>query len=106
MAASKRVLVLGGHGKIALLLQPQLLAKNWNVTSVIRNPDHEAEIKALGTKGPGKIDVLVESLDDVKDAQAAQSVLDKVKPDIVIWSAGECREHEIPRAALPLTTVS
>ncbi|KEF54880.1 uncharacterized protein A1O9_09323 [Exophiala aquamarina CBS 119918] len=88
MAASKRVLVLGGHGKIAMLLQPKLLAKNWNVTSVVRNRDHEAEIKALGEKSPGEIDVLVESLEDVKDAQTAQIVLDKVKPDVVIWSAG------------------
>lgn len=91
MAASKRVLVLGGHGKIALLLQPKLLAKNWDVTSVVRNHEHDAEIRVLGAKGPGKIDVLVESLDDVKDAKTAQKVLDKVKPDIVIWSAGKAQ---------------
>src|SRR5690348_1461808 len=89
MAQNLRVLVLGGHGKILLHLQPLLLAKKWNVTSVVRNPDHVADILALGKDKPGKIEVLVESLDDVKDEAAASKVLSKVKPDIVVWSAGE-----------------
>ena len=84
-----RVLVLGGHGKIALFLQPLLLAKNWNVTSVVRNHDHEAEILALGQNQPGKIEVLVDSLDDVKEVSHARKVLENVRPDIVVWSAGE-----------------
>ncbi|EXJ91479.1 hypothetical protein A1O3_00027 [Capronia epimyces CBS 606.96] len=89
MASSvPRVLVLGGHGKVSLLLQPILLAKKWHVTSVVRNPDHEAEILALGQGQPGKIDVVVDSLDEVQDPSQAQRVLDKVQPDIVVWSAG------------------
>lgn len=84
-----RVLVLGGHGKISLFLQPLLLAKKWNVISVIRNREQEAEILALGKDKPGTIDVLVDSLDDVKETSQAQRVLDKVKPDYVVWSAGE-----------------
>jgi len=87
-ANTPRVLILGGHGKISLLLQPMLLAKKWNVTSVVRNPDHEADILALGKDKPGKIEILVESLDDVKEESQAKQVLDKVKPDIVVWSAG------------------
>ncbi|KAJ9644287.1 uncharacterized protein PV06_05264 [Exophiala oligosperma] len=83
-----RVLVLGGHGKISLFLQPLLLAKKWNVISVIRNREQEAEILALGKDKPGTIDVLVDSLDDVKETSQAQRVLDKVKPDYVVWSAG------------------
>lgn len=88
-----RVLVLGGHGKIALFLQPMLLAKKWSVTSVVRNPDHEAEILALGKDKPGKIEVLIDSLDDVQDASQAHRVLAKVKPDIVVWSAGKAIEQ-------------
>lgn len=84
-----RVLVLGGHGKVALFLQPLLLAKQWHVTSVVRNPDHEAEILALGKDKPGKIEVLLDSLDDVQEPSQAQRVLDKVRPDIVVWSAGK-----------------
>jgi hypothetical protein len=87
--ATPRVLILGGHGKVSMYLQPLLLAKKWNVTSVVRNTDHEAEILALGQDKPGKIEVLVDSLDEVKEVSHAKKVLDKVKPDIVVWSAGE-----------------
>lgn len=90
MTATK-VLLIGGHGKIALHLTPLLLSKSWNVTSVIRNPDHEAEISKLGEGRPGKINVLVDSLDDISSDSDAKRVLDKVDPDIVIWSAG--RRH-------------
>ncbi|KAJ9604540.1 hypothetical protein H2200_010653 [Cladophialophora chaetospira] len=83
-----RVLVLGGHGKVSLFLQPLLLAKKWNVTSVVRNRDHEAEILALGKDKPGKIEVLVDSLDDVKEVSQAKGMLEKIKPDIVVFTAG------------------
>ncbi len=88
--STPRVLLLGGHGRVTMLLQPLLLARSWHVTSVIRNPDQEAEILALGKDKPGKIEVLVDSLDDVKEVSQAERVLNKVKPDIVVWSAGEC----------------
>lgn len=86
--STTRVLLIGGHGKIALHLTPLLLTKSWNVTSLVRNPDHESEITKLGQGKSGKLDVLVDSLDDIKSDAQAQSVLDKVNPDIVIWSAG------------------
>jgi len=85
---SPRVLLLGGHGKISLLLTPLLLARSWHVTSVIRNPSHKEEILKLGEGQKGKIDVLVDSLDDVKSDSDARRVLDSVKPDYVVWSAG------------------
>lgn len=87
MAATK-VLLLGGHGKIALHLTPLLLSKSWNVTSLVRNPDHESEILRLGENKSGKVDVLVDSLDDVTSQDRAESVLDKVNPDVVVWAAG------------------
>ena len=87
--ATPRVLVLGGHGKVSLFLQPLLLAKKWNVTSVVRNNEHESEILALGDDKPGKIEMLVDSLDEVKEVSHAAKVLEKVKPDIVVWSAGK-----------------
>lgn len=86
--SSPRVLLLGGHGKISMLLTPLLLKRSWNVTSVIRNPEQKDEILALGNGLQGKVDVLIESLDDVKSDQEAQNVLDQVKPDYVVWSAG------------------
>jgi nucleoside-diphosphate-sugar epimerase len=86
--STTRVLVLGGHGKVSLFLQPLLLAKKWDVTSVVRTAEQEAEILALGKDKPGKIEVLVDSLDDVKEVSHATRVLEKVRPDIVVWSAG------------------
>ena len=43
-----RIIVFGGHGRIALLLAPILVARGDEVTSVIRNPDHVSEVEATG----------------------------------------------------------
>ena len=86
--AAPKVLLLGGHGKISMLMTPLMLAKSWNVTSVIRDPSQEKEILALGEGQKGKLDVLVSSLEDVKSDADAKKVLDAVKPNYVVWSAG------------------
>lgn len=85
-----QVLLLGGHGKIALHLTPLLLNRAWNVTSVVRNPDHEKEILALGKGRKGNLSVLISSLADIKSAADAQQILNSVMPDYVVWSAGTC----------------
>ncbi|OJD25337.1 hypothetical protein ACJ73_03299 [Blastomyces percursus] len=86
--SNPRVLVLGGHGKIARLLTPLLLNRSWDVVSVIRNPDHTNDIVKLGRNKKGKVEVLVSSLDDVKSADDAKAIVDRAKPDYVIWAAG------------------
>lgn len=69
-----QVLLLGGHGKVAMHLTPLLLNRAWNVTSVIRNPEHENDIRPLAQGKKGKLDVLLSSLDDVKsEADAGKS---------------------------------
>lgn len=83
-----QVLVLGGHGKVARYLTPLLLNRAWNVTSVVRNPEHENDILTLGKGRKGKVNVLISSLDQVKSASDAQKILDTVSPDYVVWSAG------------------
>lgn len=83
-----QVLLLGGHGKVALHLTPLLLTRGWDVTSVIRNPEHENEILALGKGKRGKLDVLISSLDDVKSVDDARDIIESVKPGCVIWAAG------------------
>ena len=88
LMSAPRVLLLGGHGKISLHLTPLLLAKSWNVTSVIRDPKQGDEILRLGEGQKGQVDVLIESLDDVKNIEDAQKVLDHVEPAYVVWSAG------------------
>jgi len=86
--SAPHVLILGGHGKVALRLTPLLLQKSWRVTSVIRNEEHKSEITATAKSNPENLNVLVESLEDVRSSNDAAKVLDQVKPDYVVWSAG------------------
>lgn len=83
-----KVLLLGGHGRLALRLTPLLLSRGWDVTSVIRNAAHENEILALGKHQPGTVNVLVSSLDEVTSVDDARRMLATVNPDCVVWSAG------------------
>ena len=85
---SHHVLLLGGHGAIALHLTPLLLKRSWAVTSVIRNPDQIPAIKKTAEGLRGSLNVLVRSLDDIKVESQAKSIIDEVKPDYVVWSAG------------------
>ncbi|MGV0626804.1 SDR family oxidoreductase [Mycolicibacter minnesotensis] len=43
-----RIVIIGGHGKIALQLAALLAETSHQVTSVFRNPDHLAEVAATG----------------------------------------------------------
>ena len=88
MSAPHHVLVLGGHGKIAQLLTPLLLRRSWTVTSVIRKQEQVSTIEKLGSGLPGKLNVLVHSIEDIGSQDQAAAVLDKVKPDYIAWSAG------------------
>lgn len=74
-----RVIVFGGHGRIALLLAPLLVARGDEVTSVIRNPDHVAEVEAGGAHA---LVADVESLDTAALAELIRG------HDAVVWSAG------------------
>ncbi|KAF3802542.1 UPF0659 protein [Colletotrichum gloeosporioides] len=85
---SRHVLILGGHGKVSQFLTPILLKKSWTVTSVIRAQEQVPAIEKLGAGQTGKLNVLVRSIEDVKSEGQAQAILDEVKPDTVIWSAG------------------
>lgn len=74
-----RVLVIGAHGKVALLAQPLLVAAGHTVTGVIRNPDHADDVTATGAV-PKVADVEHLSTDALADLVAGH--------DIVVWSAG------------------
>lgn len=83
-----KILLIGGHGKIAQLLTPLLLARSWSVTSVIRSAEQKATIEKLGQGQPGKLDVLVRSVEDVKSEKEAKGIVEEVGADWVVWSAG------------------
>lgn len=48
MANTHRVVILGGHGKIALLAAGKLKDANYTVDSIIRNPDHSEAVRKAG----------------------------------------------------------
>lgn len=74
-----RILLIGGHGKVALLLEPLLVDAGHDVTAVVRNPEHEADVAATGAT-PLVADV--EHLDVAALTDLARG------HDVAIWSAG------------------
>ncbi len=74
-----RVLIIGGHGKIALRLAPLLVERGDEVTSVFRNPDHQEEVAATGAT-PLVADVELLDTEGLADLVRGQ--------DAVVWSAG------------------
>lgn len=43
-----RIVIIGGYGKVALLLSPILVERDDEVTSIFRNPDHSEEVAVTG----------------------------------------------------------
>ncbi|KQP71101.1 NAD-dependent dehydratase [Microbacterium sp. Leaf288] len=74
-----RILIFGGHGKVALLLEPLLAAHGHTVTAVIRNAEHEAEVAATGAQ-PLVADIETLDLGQLENVIAGN--------DVVVWSAG------------------
>ena len=56
-----KIMIVGGHGKVALLAEPLLAKAGHEVSAVIRNPEHRAEIEEAGAT-PVVTDI--ETLDD------------------------------------------
>ena len=74
-----RILLIGGHGKIALLLEPLLAQRGDHVTAVIRNAAHEAEVAATGAV-PLVADVEVFTTEQLTSLVSGN--------DAIVWSAG------------------
>ena len=85
--ARPNVLLLGAHGAISLLLTPLLLSRSYNLTSVIRDAAQKSDILALQNDHPGKVDVVVKSLEDVRSEKDAKGVIGNA--EWVVWCAGE-----------------
>lgn len=66
-----------------------MLAKGWNVTSVIRNQRQAANILKLGAGTPGHINTVVADLKDMKSVADAKDLMSQSRPEIVIFAAGE-----------------
>jgi uncharacterized protein YbjT (DUF2867 family) len=71
--ADMDVVVAGGHGKVGLRLLRLLAEGGHRARGLIRNPDHEADLRELGAE-PVLCDI--ESLDDISDCcQDADAVV-------------------------------
>jgi uncharacterized protein YbjT (DUF2867 family) len=73
------VVIAGGHGKIALRLGRLLSTRGERVRSLIRNPDHSADVEAVGAE-PVVFDLEQRSADDLADAVRGA--------DAVVFAAG------------------
>lgn len=89
------VLVIGGHGKIALLLAPALVEQGHTVTSVVRNPEHVSDVEETGATAL-VLDVEHASVADMAEAFSGR--------DVIVWSAGAgggdpARTHAVDQEA-------
>lgn len=74
-----RIVIIGGHGKVALRLSPLLREAGHEVDAIIRNPDHAEEVASTGAL-PVVADVESLDIDELTDLLAGH--------DLVVWSAG------------------
>lgn len=74
-----RIIVFGGHGRIALLLAPLLVGRGDEVTAVIRNPAPTEEVEATGATA------LVADIEKMDVDALADAIRGH---DAVVWSAG------------------
>ena len=74
-----RIAIIGAHGKVARLLTPLLHESGHQVTAVVRNPDHVADVEADGAAAR-VFDI------ESADVDAIADLLDG--HHAVVWSAG------------------
>ncbi|OMH23326.1 NAD-dependent dehydratase [Tersicoccus phoenicis] len=74
-----RIAILGGHGKVALLLARDLTDSGHQVTSLFRNPEHTDEVAATGAD-PVVFDLESASTDEIAGRLTGH--------DAVVFSAG------------------
>ncbi|TLP74097.1 NAD(P)H-binding protein [Nesterenkonia sphaerica] len=69
MADQRKVVIIGGHGKIALLAAPKLVDAGFTVESIIRKPEQRSEVEATGASAV-VLDVEHATTDELQDAFA------------------------------------
>jgi uncharacterized protein YbjT (DUF2867 family) len=74
-----KVLIIGGHGRVALQLERILVERGDTVDAVIRNPEHAGDVARAGAN-PVIADVETLDVDDLAEVIAGH--------DALVWSAG------------------
>lgn len=64
MTDSRRVVILGGHGKVALIVAPLLTQLGFEIDAVIRNPEHRSAVELPGVTAV-VLDIETASVDDL-----------------------------------------
>lgn len=82
--SSLKIFIIGGHGKVALHFTRLATKAGHTVVSQIRNADHVSD---LPSEGRGKVEPLVESLEDLSTKQLSDLFV-KHDPSVVLFSAG------------------
>ena len=77
-----RIVIVGGHGKVALLAAPLLVAAGHEVISIIRTPANPAQADDVAATGAHPLVLSVE------DATTEELTLALTGADAVVWSAG------------------
>ena len=94
-----RIVIAGGHGKIALILERLLSQRGDSVIGLIRNPEHAADLEAAGAE-PVVVDLETASVGDVAAHRRGA--------DAVVFAAGAgpgsgaARKETVDRAAAVL----
>src|SRR6266704_316880 len=83
-----RVVIAGGHGKIALLLERQLAERGDQAAGLVRNPAHVAEVRQAGAEAV-VCDLEAASADDVAALLSGA--------DAVVFAAGAGPGSGVPR---------
>lgn len=74
-----KILIIGGHGKVARRLTPLLVQRGDEVTSVVRNPDRADDVSSTG------VDTVVADI----AALATEGFTELIRGhDALVWSAG------------------
>ncbi|MPY79048.1 MAG: NAD(P)H-binding protein [Actinophytocola sp.] len=94
-----RVVIAGGHGKIALRLSTLLSARGDEVVGIVRNPDHTADLADAGARA-AVVDLESSGIAEVEDAVRGA--------DAAVFAAGAgpgsgvARKETVDRAAAAL----
>jgi uncharacterized protein YbjT (DUF2867 family) len=74
-----RVVIAGGHGQIALLLEKRLSERGDEAVGIVRNPDHVADVEATGAEA---------AVLDLEDTDVASLAAVVKGADAVVFAAG------------------
>lgn len=79
MRSSPRVVIIGGHGKVARLAAPKLVSAGYTVAALIRDPAHRADVERTGAE-PVLLDIETATVEQLADTFRDASA--------VVFSAG------------------